>query len=383
MDATGRWKAEQVPVTEGGSAEFDAVAFPNDRHETPEESTNSIPTILWGETTNSLRAGIGLPTRDTNQFNPHRCQLYVMNVSGTNMGRNWIRPKEPYRYQVRLFEKGGKEVTRAVIGNKPEVALPDNLNLHRLQRQDLNFIDGILTCPTNREVCLGSFSLLETFRVETPGVYRLEAVERLFRINDDGQLTPVFLAPISTEVTVVDQPGAMAFLLADMHRAGKLRWGKPQRDLQVGLAYEHNFRNKLIDRIDVFLMNQGTNQVRDIWLPKPEERFGASLYDAAGKEVRRTALGKNHEQPLLWQEKPGSGVSGGRRALKPMFGYSRDATHCLSFDLHDLFEIKQPGHYRLTYQQRLYRRARTGAIEEIHLPMVMMPIEIFITPGEK
>ena len=382
MDETGRWKAEQVPVTEGGSADFDVVSIPNDRRATLAESTNSTPMILWGETTNSLRVGIALPNGDTNKFNPHRCQLYAINVSGTNLGRDWIRTKEPYRFQVRLFEKGGKEVPRKVIGKLPDLTLPDNLNLHRLQRNDLAFIDGVLACRTNREVCLGSFSLLDMFRLERPGVYRLEAAGRVFKIEKDGRLTPISLPLISAEVSVIDQPGAMAFQLIEMHQAGRLRWGKPLGALQVGLAYEHNSRNKLIDRVNVFLMNQGTNQVGDLWLPRPGEQFAVSLYDSAGKEVPRTTQGKKLEQPLAWQEKPGAGGSGSRRSLRPMFLHPRDAAHCLSFDLHDLFEINKPGKFRLTYQQRLYRRVPGGAIQELHLPMVMMPIEIFITPGD-
>ena len=378
VDASGRWKAEKVPMTEGSSASFHLRAIPIHDQE-PEAKEDMVPTpvITWGEITNGLRAGIGFLPVDTNRFNPYACKLYATNSLEAPMGGGWMRPRAAYRYRLRLFDPQGKQVPRSWSVDKKPPPPPEDLNIHRLTKKEIGFIEGLLAFPPGQPVCLDSLSLGYQFAFTTPGLYRLEVVERLFRIESDGRLKLVSLPPVSAEVQVIDQPTEIAFHLERLHENRRLWRGAPRDGLQVAITYEHKYRPKIADRLSVFLINQSTNAPNRLMLPKPEEQFEMVLYDAEGKEVPKTLIGKRHGRP------PSVPLPRNRRQVRDLRMGGRDAIHCSVFDLHHHFRITRAGKYRLMYQQNLYRVGKQGELEVLKLPMVMVPIELFITPNEK
>lgn len=113
-----------------------------------------------------------------------------------------------------------------------------------------------------------------------------------------------------------------------------------------------------------------------------------ALYDTSGKAVPMIKLGKQQGQPLSLEGQNPRTTSGlfdghnnqGIRRLRPVFVSAKDATECGRFDLNDYFEIKTPGQYRLTYQQRFYRMNTNGILTGVILPLVTVPLNITNVP---
>lgn len=378
VETNGHFTATNVPVTEGGTASFIAEAIPKDgREEEDEIPTNAPPPILWGEPTNMVRAGISFPPPATNQFNHYRCNLEVQNVSGTNMNREWMLPREPFRYRLRLLDRSGKQVPGREPGKATGAALPTNLDIHHLGRKEIGYIDGVAPLATNAPFRLATLKLMEHFVLNAPGDYRLEIEPRLFRIAEDGRLQPFALPPLTARLTIAAQPSEMTFFLESLHRQGRLVWGQPQNQLRIGLLHDRRFTSpRTFENITVFLANQGTNDLLNLRLPAPEESFEVTLFDASGREVGRTPLGRRQGQPLSLDDGRRFGIFRNYRRFRPLFVRGADACQCLSFELRDYFKITKPGKYRLTYQQRLWQPLGQGQVKGVVLPMVMLPVEI-------
>ena len=397
MDATGRWVATNVPVyfanSGGGTALFDATATPNEGVQEVDEpiATNPLP-VMWGAVSNCLQVGISFQPLKTNEYNHYQCYLSLTNTSGTNNGQAWMLPKDEYRYSLRLINKDGKEIAKTENFKKTGQPLPGDLNVHHLGKNELTNIDGIIPFSTNALVRIASLKLDEHFHLPPPGEYRLEITSQLFTIANDGQLLPFKFLPISAALQIIDQPSGMVFYLNDLQKQGKLVWGAEMNSLRVGVAHDLGSRtgNKGIG-IEVFLQNLGTNDFRNLRLPRLEEQFEVSLVDSNGKEVPKTALGKQKGQPLtlgnqtskgtsivveMLKELTGFGHVQHSRGFRPVFLPAKDAADCGRFNLNDLFEVKSPGKYRLTYQQRLYQFDPQSTLKGITMPEVTVPLEI-------
>lgn len=401
MDSSGKWKAEKVPMTEGGVAIFDIQVNPrNGQDESKEPDPYPTEPILWDSASNQVQQGIYCLPCGTNQFNHYGLMLYLVNPSNTNMNFVWMRPKQPYLFSLRLYDSAGKEVaTKDSIKNSSQ-PLPDGLNLHHLGKNELSYIDGVLPLFSNAPVRLTAVRLDECLRLPPPGDYRLEVTERMFKIVADGRLVPVEFPPISTPIKIIDQPSEMVFYLNDLERQGKLTWGAESNGLRIGVAHGMKFtRIQDANQIEVFLQNTSTNDYRNwnLRFPSPNEQFDVTLYDASGKEVPKTALGKQQGQPLsldsqIPRKAPSlmdkiKGLLGGSnvrpgRMLRPVFVSAKDATDCGRFNLNDYFEIKIPGKYRLTYQQRFYRSNTNSMFTGVIMPMVNVPLDITNIPGQ-
>lgn len=191
----------------------------------------------------------------------------------------------------------------------------------------------------------------------------------------------------------------MVFYLSDLQKQGRLIWGAGLTSLRVGVAHELDARTGNKGTwIEVFLQNLGTNDLRqwNLRLPRANEQFDVSLYDSGGKEVPKTVLGRQQGQPLsmdgqdprktqgAWNELNVflGGHSVRRSTLRPVFLSEKDATVLCRLNVNDYFEIKSPGKYRLTYQQRLYRRNTNSTLTGITMPMVTVPLDISHIPGQ-
>lgn len=396
MDATGRWVATGVPVhfanSGGGTALFDATATPNEGVQEVDEpmATNSLP-VTWGAVANCLQAGISFQPLNTNEYNHYQCYLSLTNTAGTNVSQSWMLSKDESRYSLRLIDKDGKEIAKTENFQKSGQPLPGDLNIHHLGKNELTNIDGIMPFSTNALVRIASLKLDDHFRLPPPGEYRLEITPRLFKIANDGQLLPFEFPPISAALQIIDQPSEMVFYLNDLQKQGKLVWGSELNSLRVGVVHDLGSRtgNKGIE-IEAFLQNLGTNDFRNLRLPRPEEQFEVSLVDSNGKEVPKTALGKQKGQPLtlgnqtsqgtLPEELTGFGHVRHSRGFRPVFLSAKDAADCGRFNLNDLFEVKSPGKYRLIYQQRLYQFDPQSKLKGITLLAVTVPLEINYIP---
>jgi hypothetical protein len=265
------------------------------------------------------------------------------------------------------------------------------LNIHHLGKNEVEQIGGILSFPTNATARIASLNLDQHFQLPPPGDYRLQVVERLYQIAEDGQLVPFEFPPISTAIKIIDQPSEIVFYLNNQQRQGKLVWGPERYGLRIGVAHGMNGGwGKGANPIEIYLQNTSTNDYRNWSLrqPKAEEQFDVTLYDASQKEVPKTGLGKQQGQPLsLDGQNPrtSQGLFDDRnnfRRLRPIFNRVNDATDCGRFNLNDYFEIKTPGQYRLTYQQRFYRMNTNSILSGVIMPMVTVPLDISNIPGQ-
>jgi hypothetical protein len=135
------------------------------------------------------------------------------------------------------------------------------------------------------------------------------------------------------------------------------------------------------------------------WVSLAEQRWVSSSerhsFDSTGAEVPKTSLGKQRGLPLTI---PDAGSSGAgelsrtikglmgvgdplrSRRLRPVFVSAKDATELSRFGLNELFDIKSPGQYRLTYQQRIYQLDPTNKLTGLTLPLVVAPVEVRVVP---
>ena len=370
MDSSGRWKAENVPMTEGGVAIFNISAISkNGRYESNEPDPYPTVPITWGVETNGIKWGIYLAPGDTNHMNRQHCDFYVVNDTGTNMNFLWMRPKEESIYSLNLHDQAGTDVARSYLGKEKGQPLAANLDMRHLDVEAIGQIDGVLPLFTNVPVHVCSVDLLDQFSVGSAGEYRAQVVGRLYQIANDGKLNPLELPPVSMPVTIEDQPSELVFHLRDLQTKGNFVWGDPTNFLSVGIA--HSLEPQRVgkgDEIEVFLMNSSTNDLHNLLLPAPDQQFAISLFDSLGNEVTKTALGAQQGIPLL--------MDAHAQGVNPVFIAARDAAKCERFNLDAYFEIKTAGKYRFTYQQRLYQIDTNGIPEGVTLPMVTVPIDI-------
>jgi hypothetical protein len=397
MKPDGHWLAKNVPVNSpngGGTATFDIT--------TDDDNDNSAQTNSWlpaicspAVENNALSAGLSLLTVGTNHYNHYPISLGLTNTSGRNLPGTWMLPKAEGRFLLRLYDSTNQEVAKKEWTQKSGEALATNLNIHHLGKSELEQIDGIIAFRTNSTACTASLNLDEHFQRLPPGDYRLEVILRMFKIATDGRLIPFEFPPLSTPIKIIDQPSDMAFYLDDLQRQGKLTWGAERYGLRIGVAHGMKWmRIEDANQIEIFLLNSSTNDFHNwnLRFPDPKEQFDVTLYDAGGKEVPKTALGKQQGQPLsLDGQKPGR--TGGLMnevfgndyrngvQIRPVFVSAKDATECERFDLNDYFKITTPGKYRLTYQERLYRWNTNSILTGVILPTVAVPLDISYVPG--
>lgn len=387
MKPDGHWEAENVP-NDIAFSHFEITA--DDAHE---KLTPSYvwPTAILGGPTNGLQAGISFVHVSTNEYNHYPICLVATNISGTNQPRSWMLPTFDRRFALRLLDQSGKSVAKTEYFQKSGLVLPDNLNIHHLGKDELTNIDGIIPLSTNMAVQLASIKLDEHFPMPAPGNYRLEAEERLFQIADDGRLVPITLPSLMTDLKVINQPSELVFYLNDLERQGKLVWGAERYGLRIGVTHGLNTRTVTdANQIQVFIQNTSTNDYRNgiLRFPFPNEQFDVMLYDASGKEVPKTSMGKQQGQPLSLDgqdpRKPNGlmdEIFGGRnyrhgQRLRPVYVSAKDATDCGRFNLADYFEIKTPGQYRLIYQQRFYRWNTNSILTGVIMPAVNVPLNV-------
>jgi hypothetical protein len=394
MNPDGHWVANDVP---NNTFRYDATCTGGDDDEPP--TISWLPTIC-SEPTNSLSAGISLVPAGTNEYNHYSIYLGVTNTSGRNIPNTWMLPRDDARFSLRLYDKNNQEIAKQENIQKSGQTLPDNLSIHHLGKNELTSIDGIISLSTNSTARIASLKLDEHFQLPPPGKYRLEIVATLFRIADDGRLIPFEFPPVSTVIQIIDQPSEMVYYLNDLQRQGKLVWGSELNSLRIGVAYGLDERSQNIaNQIEIFLQNFSTNDFRNLnlRLPDPNEQFDVSLYDTSGKEVPKTALGRQQGQPLSLDgqnsRKPpgfmddikaffGTGNVRRIRGFRPVFLPPKDAIEYGRFNLNDYFEIKSVGKYRLIYQQRFYQWNTNSTPTSITMPMVTLPLEIHSISGQ-
>jgi hypothetical protein len=392
LNPNGHWVATNVPVNSpnGGTATFHMHTHSDD---SDSPITNSwLPTIC-GESTNFLSSGVSFPSVSTNEYDHYPVYLGMTNTSGKNIPMTWMLPVEAARFSLHLYDTNNKEVAKREYSEKSGQALPNNLNIHRLGKNELSNIDGVISFSINSTARIASLNLDEHFQLPPPGEYRLKIVARLFKVADDGRLMPFEFPPISTMLQIINQPSEMIFYLNDLQRQRKLTWGAELNFLRIGVAHGLNERSPSeANPIEIYLQNSSTNDFHNwnLRLPNPNEQFDISLYDSSGNEVPKTALGKQHGQSLsLDGQNPAKTpsvmddinpilVNGNirrNRMMEPVFVSVKDATECGRFNLNDYFEIKSPGNYKLTYQQRFYRWNTNSTLTGITMPTVTVPLE--------
>jgi hypothetical protein len=383
MKPDGHWEAYNVPNNIANS-QFEITADDDNDKLTP---SHVCQPVILGEPANSLRAGISFVSVSTNEYNHYPVCLGITNISGTNQSRSWMLPTFDRRFALRLLDKDGKAVAKREYLQKSGEGLPDNLNLHHLGKNELTNLDGIIPLTTNMAVQLASINLDEHFQMPPPGDYRLEVEERLFQIGDDGHLIPTALPPVMSDLKVIDQPSEMTFYLKHLEQQKKLYWGPALSSLRVGAANgTDNHTSGRTAKIEIFLENLGTNDIRNLRLPRLEEQFDISLFDTNGMEVAKTALGKQRGLPLTITNSSSGGIGDISRAIfgdvrrprgfRPVFLSGKDATEIGSVNLNELFEINSPGKYCLTYQQRFIQSDSTNKPTGLTMPMVIVPLDI-------
>lgn len=383
MKPDGHWEAENVPID---------VANTHFEMHGDDENDKLTPSHVWqpavlGEPTNGLQAGISFVHVSTNEYNHYPVCVGVANISGTNQPRGWMLPTFDRRFALRLLDKDGKAMAKKEYFQKSGEGLPDNLDIHHLGKSELTNIDGIIPLTTNMAVQLASINLDEHFQMPPPGDYRLEVEERLFQIGDDGHLIPTTLPPVVSDLKVIDQPSEMTFYLKHLEQQKKLYWGPALSLLRVGVANStDNYTRGRTAEIEIFLENLGTNQIRNLRLPRLEEQFDISLFGTNGMEVAKTALGKQRGLPLTITNSASGGIEDVARAMfgnvrrprgfRPVFLSGKDVTEIGSVNLNELFEINSPGKYRLTYQQRFIQSDSTNKPTGLTMPTVIIPLDI-------
>ncbi|HZI32468.1 MAG TPA: hypothetical protein VFF11_09000, partial [Candidatus Binatia bacterium] len=363
-------RAENVPTSPGGVATFDMTAKPKHGHdESDEPDPRPTVPIVWGDATNGVKWGVYLAPGDAQHLNRQHCDFYLLNDSGTNMNFLWMRPQAGALCNLTLRDSHGKAVPKSYWGKATGLPLATNLNLHRLGSNALEHIDGILPLMPHSPVHVSAVNLMDLFSDVPPGNYHLESAGRLYQIADDGSLVPAELPAVSVPVPVAWQPSELAFHLRRLRAKDEFTWGGNTNGLQAGVA--HNFEPQEVgkgDEIEVYLMNATTNDLQNLILPAPGQQFAISLCDATGNEVRRTALGSQQGKPLS--------PDGDPVELRPIGLKAEDVSQCVRFNLNAYFEIKSPGRYRLTYQQRLYRVEPNGTLDGVILPEIELSVEI-------
>ena len=383
MKPDGHWEAENVPID---------VANTHFEMHGDDENDKLTPSHVWqpavlGEPTNGLQAGISFVHVSTNEYNHYPVCVGVANISGTNQPRGWMLPTFDRRFALRLLDKDGKAMAKKEYFQKSGEGLPDNLDIHHLGKSELTNIDGIIPLTTNMAVQLASINLDEHFQMPPPGDYRLKVEERLFQIGDDGHLIPTTLPPVVSDLKVIDQPSEMTFYLKHLEQQKKLYWGPALSLLRVGVANStDNYTRGRTAEIEIFLENLGTNQIRNLRLPRLEEQFDISLFGTNGMEVAKTALGKQRGLPLTITNSASGGIEDVARAMfgnvrrprgfRPVFLSGKDVTEIGSVNLNELFEINSPGKYRLTYQQRFIQSDSTNKPTGLTMPTVIIPLDI-------
>jgi len=383
MKPDGHWEAENVPID---------VANTHFEMHGDDENDKLTPSHVWqpavlGEPTNGLQAGISFVHVSTNEYNHYPVCVGVANISGTNQPRGWMLPTFDRRFALRLLDKDGKAMAKKEYFQKSGEGLPDNLDIHHLGKSELTNIDGIIPLTTNMAVQLASINLDEHFQMPPPGDYRLKVEERLFQIGDDGHLIPTTLPPVVSDLKVIDQPSEMTFYLKHLEQQKKLYWGPALSLLRVGVANStDNYTRGRTAEIEIFLENLGTNQIRNLRLPRLEEQFDISLFGTNGMEVAKTAMGKQRGLPLTITNSASGGIEDVARAMfgnvrrprgfRPVFLSGKDVTEIGSVNLNELFEINSPGKYRLTYQQRFIQSDSTNKPTGLTMPTVIIPLDI-------
>jgi hypothetical protein len=371
MKPDGHWEAENVPI-DVANTHFELTADEDDDKLTPSRIWQ--PAVL-GEPTNGLRAGISF-VHATNEYNHYPVCLGVPNISGTNQPRNWMLPVFDRRFALHLLDKDGKAVSKREYLRKSGEGLADNLNIHHLGKNELTNIDGIIPLTTNMAVQLASINLDEQFQMPPPGDYRLEVEEKLFQIAEDGHLIPTTLPPVASDLKVIDQPSEMTFYLKHLEQQKKLYWGSSLSLMRVGVANSaDNHTGGRTAEIEIFLENLDTNAIRNLRLPRLEEQFDISLFDPNGMLVAKTALGKQRGLPLTVADSSDGNVRR-PRSFRPVSLSAKNATEIGSVNLNELFEIKSPGKYRLTYQQRFIQFDSTNQPTVMNMPTVNVPLDI-------
>jgi hypothetical protein len=383
VDASGNWKAENVPVPEGGVAIFNVKAIAKDGHDQSDEPDilPAVP-IAWNASTNEIQSGIYLIPGDTNHFNQYQCEFYLVNHTGTNMDFLWMRPARESVYTLELCDKGGNKLSNSFRMMPDEEPLSTTMNIHHLYANDLDRVDGVLELITNVPVHLASFSVINPFSKIPPGDYQIKAAARLYKITDASKLMPVELPPVMMPVTIKNQPSETDFYLRDLETAGKFLWGQPTNSIKAGVAHNfepHQFNAK--NEIEIFLVNNGTNNTGHFELPQMEEQFDLSLRDSSGQEVPKTTVGTKQGKSLSSDNQSPKGLPE-QRAMLNSYRFrwlslpANEAVKCGRFDLNTYFNISEPGKYSVTYQQRLFQvetnRIRNGLI----LPPVTVPIDV-------
>jgi hypothetical protein len=383
MKPDGHWIATNVP----SRSTLDLLAK-SDGADTEISQKNWLPTICGAPMGNSLQAGLSMKEVGTNEYNHYQVDLGFTNSSGGGIPRlTWMLPREEARYSLHLFDQTNHEVARQEWTGKQNQPLTTNLNIHHLGKNEVAQIDGIIPFQTNSTFRFAALNLDQHFLLPPPGDYHLEVVERLYRIAPDGQLIPVEFPPITTAITIVDQPSEMCFYLNALQQQGKLAWGAERNSLRVGVAHGLGGNlSKTDNLIEIFVQNTSTNDCRNLRLrlPKPEERFDMMLYDASGKEVSKTELGKKQGTPLSLDGKDIRGNLGlfgsynhqDFQELRSIFFTSKDATECGRFNLNDYFEIKAAGQYQLTYQQHFYQWNTNGILTGVIQPKVTVLLTV-------
>jgi hypothetical protein len=383
MKPDGHWEAENVP-NDIANTHFEMIADDEDAKLTPSHVWQ-IATL--GEPTNSLRAGISFVSVSTNEYNHYPICLGITNISGTNQPRSWMLPTFDRRFVLRLLDKDGKAMPRREYFQKSGERLAANLDIHHLGKNELTNIDGIIPLPTNMAVQLASINLDEHFQMPPPGDYRLEVEARLFQIGDDGHLIPTSLPPVVSDLKVIDQPSQMTFYLKLLEQQKKLYWGPALGLLRAGVANRaDNHTSGRAAQIEIFLENLGTNDIRNLRLPRLEEQFDISLFDTNGMAVAKTALGKQRGLPLTMANSTSGGIENVAKAIfgnvrrpgvfRPVFLSGKDVAEISRVDLNELFEINSPGKYRLTYQQRFIQSDSTNKLTGLTMPTVIVPLDI-------
>ena len=308
MNADGHWAATHVPVRSpngGGTASFDIKTDPDDDTAPP---TNSwLPTVC-GVPANSLSAGISIMPASTNEYNHYRICLGYTNTSGGNIPNlNWMLPREESRFVLHLYDQTNKEIAQREYYEKSGQSMATNVNLHHLGKNELTNIDGIIAFTTNGTVRIAALNLDQHYQLPSPGDYRLEVGLQLFKIAGDGQLIPFEFPAVATTLHIIDQASEMTFYLNGLQQQGKLAWGAERDGLRIGVVHGMKWRQiSDANQIGIFLQNTGTNDYRNLNLrfPNPSEQCDVILYDSNGKEIPKTALGKQLGQPLSLDGQP-------------------------------------------------------------------------------
>ena len=147
--------------------------------------------ITWGESTNGLQLGvarIASPTKKTPA--KYSIEVYLCNTNQASLS-GLVRAPEGHRLDVTLFDAQGKTVPRTIVGNAKCKSV--GVITKAFLNQERNRTHGVLMLMTMTPMQYDSFDILDGFKIETAGTYKLVVHANLYKLAEFPDVEPIVL----------------------------------------------------------------------------------------------------------------------------------------------------------------------------------------------